>query len=101
MGLPRRSAPGRKPGRRLLGTDQDGQPHVARSARSGEVLRRSVRTTTAPLNEPPVTSLRICLMCLHKFESAGRHNRICSSCKNTAEYETASSLSDIHLTAGG
>ena len=95
LGLPRRSAPGRKPGRRLLSDQHDGTT-VIRS----DVARRSVRTSVAPLNEAPVTSLRVCLMCLHKFESAGRHNRICPSCKGSAEYESAASLSDIHVAAG-
>jgi hypothetical protein len=49
------------------------------------------------LNTQPATSLRICLMCLNKFESFGRHNRICTTCKNSSEYESASSLAEIHL----
>jgi hypothetical protein len=84
LGLPRRSAPGRKPGvRRTEGM-------------SGE--RTTVRTATAPSSGVAVqTSLRVCLMCLNKFESNGRHNRICSTCKGSAEYESASSLSELHI----
>jgi hypothetical protein len=88
LGLPRRSAPGRKPGRRML--DENGTP-----------IQSTTRTTHARTGMQPAaapqTSLRTCLMCLGKFESLGRHNRICSSCKGSSEYETASALSDIHL----
>jgi hypothetical protein len=36
-------------------------------------------------------------MGMNKFESTGRQNRICSACKGSAEYETASRLPDINL----
>jgi hypothetical protein len=88
LGLPRRSAPGRKP---ILRTEKD---------TSGVPQAAAVRTkpaTTQAQETSPQTSLRVCLMCLNKFESAGRHNRICSSCKNSAEYESASALPDIDL----
>jgi hypothetical protein len=90
LGLPRRSAPGRKPGRRTF-------------AETGDIITPS-HTRTA-LRQPheayretaPQTSLRICLMCLNKFESFGRHNRICSNCKGSSQYEAAASLPDINL----
>ncbi|MFY9288494.1 MAG: hypothetical protein WAO98_08325 [Alphaproteobacteria bacterium] len=88
LGLPRRSAPGRKPGRRL---DENGAV-ISSSPRS--VTRTAPRETQALA---PQTSLRVCLMCLTKFESLGRHNRICSHCKGSAEYETASSLPELHI----
>ncbi|MDX2027378.1 MAG: hypothetical protein SFW62_01935 [Alphaproteobacteria bacterium] len=94
LGLPRRAAPGRKPGRRLM--DEGGASIVARSN------RRPPKTPTGDATQKGamlVTSLRICLMCLNKFESSGKHNRICSSCKNSAEYETASALPEIHIPA--
>jgi hypothetical protein len=88
LGLPRRSAPGRKPGQRTL-SQQGLSPAVA---------RRVAPKAAASFPDTPVqTSLRICLMCLKKFESSGRHNRICSTCKNSAEYETASALPNIHI----
>ena len=91
LGLPRRTAPGRKPGRRM-----DGQERAA------QIETRINQRITPPrthdnINVTPATSLRICLMCLNKFESFGRHNRICATCKNSSEYESASSLSEIHL----
>ena len=92
LGLPRRSAPGRKPGtRRMGGQDQNGQAE-----------RVSVARAYAPATPPggetqPQASTRICLMCLRQFRSMGRHNRICSSCKSSSEYESAVATSDIHL----
>ena len=93
LGLPRRSAPGRKPGRRAL--DGSGMP-------AGEARRTAPRSVgIAPAADAaPQTSLRICLMCLTRFESLGRHNRICTSCKGSSEYESASALPDIHLPSG-
>lgn len=90
LGLPRRSAPGRKPGvRRQDRMMVGGQPGA---------MTTTARPRLSPAVEaPPQTSLRVCLMCLTKFESAGRHNRICSSCKGSAEYETASSLPELHI----
>jgi hypothetical protein len=87
LGLPRRSAPGRKPGQRSF--SQQGTAYQA--------TRRAPPRTTSYADAPVQTSLRVCLMCLKKFESLGRHNRICSSCKGSAEYETASALPNIHL----
>ena len=87
LGLPRRSAPGRKPGstRRVL----DGQAATPRTT------PRQARTSTH--TAPPQPSTRICLMCLSSFESQGRHNRVCSSCKGTAQYSSAMALADIHF----
>jgi hypothetical protein len=89
LGLPRRSAPGRKPGSR-------------RVVQSGEVRMTSPRPSSNKAQESKEdiqTSARICLMCLRSFSSLGRHNRICSSCKNSAEYASAVSLSEINLPA--
>jgi hypothetical protein len=87
LGLPRRSAPGRKPGSH-------------RVPQSGEIRMTSPRPSsnkTEKNKDETQTSTRICLMCLRAFPSLGRHNRICPSCKNSAEYESAVSLSDINL----
>ncbi len=89
LGLPRRSAPGRKPGSR-------------RPPQDGEVRLSSPRPSSnrRPENSGEIqTSTRICLMCLRSFPSLGRHNRICPSCKNSSEYESAVSLSEINLPA--
>lgn len=89
LGLPRRSAPGRKPGRRPL--DDRGMP-------ISPVMRTPTRTAQETArNVAPATSARICLMCLTKFESAGRQNRICPSCKGSSEYESASALPELHV----
>jgi hypothetical protein len=95
LGLPRRSAPGRKPG--------TGATRHLPSAASGAILekRRAVSSGASDLDASaeakPQLSLRVCLMCLRKFESAGRHNRICSTCKGSAEYGLASALPDVQL----
>jgi len=84
LGLPRRSAPGRKPG----------------SRRPFKENRQPVRLSplTIPEGElAPHGSTRICLMCLRPFQSQGRHNRICPSCKNSSEYHAAVSLSEINF----
>jgi hypothetical protein len=87
LGLPRRAAPGRKPGsRRVL---QPGEVRVT-------TPRPSVNKNSDSKNSPQA-STRICLMCLRPFLSQGRHNRICPSCKNSSEYESAVALSDINL----
>ena len=88
LGLPRRSAPGRKPGQRSSNSTQSTNYAAQRRApaRTGSYADTAVQT-----------SPRVCLMCLKKFESAGRHNRICATCKGSAEYETASALPNIHI----
>lgn len=94
LGLPRRSAPGRKPGIRPEGN------MIGDAGGFAKVLARSPTRSKPPLpagDVAPQTSLRICLMCLKKFESAGRHNRICSTCKNSSEYGTASALPEIPM----
>lgn len=90
LGLPRRSAPGRKPGRRAL--DDKGVPL------SSAVMRRMAPPQPA-VAATPTTSPRTCLMCLTSFQSAGRHNRICPSCKGSSEYESASALPELHVPA--
>jgi len=90
LGLPRRAAPGRKPGsRRILDPNA---PEQTRLAVPRPAIRRALDGEA-----PPQTSERICLMCLCGFQSQGRHNRICSSCKGSSEYESAASLADIHF----
>jgi hypothetical protein len=90
LGLPRRSAPGRKPGPRIDTESGRLTRSFARPPSRSKALSKSDDAV-------PQTSLRVCLMCLKKFESAGRHNRICSPCKNSAEYGTASALPEIPL----
>jgi hypothetical protein len=89
LGLPRRAAPGRKPGSRRALNGTEGT--VARVPQARHTVR-------APDGVPaPQVSTRICLMCLRPFQSQGRHNRICSSCKSSSEYESAVSIPDIHI----
>lgn len=91
LGLPRRAAPGRKPGSRRM-PDSSGEQQHTRVSTPRPATR--VATEGEVVAQP---SARICLMCLRSFQSQGRHNRICSSCKGSAEYGAAVSLADIHF----
>ena len=91
LGLPRRAAPGRKRGYKRSEAPRKVAP--AGSSRVRVVL-------PAPPEEEvvyaqPEVKVRICLMCLNKFQSQGRHNRICPSCKGSAEYATGSCTPDF------
>lgn len=91
LGLPRRSAPGRKPG---AGASRRLPPY------GGEGGQQPQKRSIVSMPDPAVVSqaaVRICLMCLRKFESVGRHNRICSPCKGSSEYIQAATLPDVHL----
>lgn len=92
LGLPRRSAPGRKPGSRR----SDDQ--MSSASNRGQASARRV-TTSSGGNDSVASqvSTRVCLMCLRSFQSMGRHNRICSSCKGSAEYASVTSIPDIHF----
>lgn len=83
LGLPRRFSPGRKPSRNKDAAKQ--------------ITRRSTRQVVDTGASLPQYVERICLMCLTKFPSAGRHNRICQSCKETPEYAHGSALPDVSL----
>lgn len=92
LGLPRRAAPGRKRGYK--------RTEVKRKV----MAAAGTRVRVAPPKEfedepeayaPPQVMMRVCLMCLNKFQSQGRHNRICPSCKGSAEYVTGSSTPDF------
>jgi hypothetical protein len=96
LGLPRRFAPGRKPGRRQFETTETAN---ARRAESQRTKAPSV-TETESNNIATQVSTRICLMCLDKFQSMGRHNRICPTCKNSAEFESGSRLPDLDFPVG-
>lgn len=97
LGLPRRSAPGRKPGsggtRRFAALDGRKEDPDDQTLTEGHSAHEKEKTPSAASQ----ATLRICLMCLRKFESAGRHNRICSPCKGSAEYIQASALPEIQL----
>jgi len=91
LGLPRRAAPGRKTGYKR----PEGAPPLVR--------RPSVRRTAPPrtgFGEPlaaPDPPMPVGRMCLNKFSSEGRHNRICPMCKGSAEYVKGSSLPETGL----
>ncbi|WP_301100448.1 hypothetical protein [Propionivibrio sp.] len=87
LGLPRRTAPGRKPGRRMI--DDTKASFVAASAANGRV---TIETVEVHQGHP---ALRVCLMCLNKFQSAGRQNRICTTCRSSSEYAAGCSIPDI------
>lgn len=90
LGLPRRSAPGRKPGQQKAVDSQSGAARATARQKNDALASRHNAD-----DEIPKYSERICLMCLSRFQSAGRHNRICPSCKNSSEYASASALPDI------
>jgi hypothetical protein len=99
LGLPRRTAPGRKPRQQLpedMGTGS-ARTNTIREVRRLPVKAASSSPSTA--SNAHQTSPRVCLMCLTTFQSLGRHNRICASCKNSSEYMSASTLADIHIPA--
>jgi len=93
LGLPRRSAPGRKPGYQRKQSEKNKR---LLSRASAETLMASADSQKADrATESNMKLARICLMCLKRFPSEGRHNRICPSCKSSAEYNTGNSIPDI------
>ncbi len=91
LGLPRRAAPGRKRGYKRTDLSQ-------RSAGAVRVRMRVPRQKAEQVEDDvpaPEIKLRVCLMCLNKFQSMGPHNRICPSCRGSAEYATGSSTPDF------
>lgn len=93
LGLPRRCAPGRKTGQKYeINKARLPVSRPARKATGGARLPDQAGEGTEENTVP-----RICLMCLRKFPSLGRHNRICPSCKNSHEYASGSRIPDITL----
>ncbi|MDD5586608.1 MAG: hypothetical protein PHY92_06595 [Alphaproteobacteria bacterium] len=90
LGLPRRSAPGRKPGYQRKDTVRKAAAALSRV--SAPLDRNGDRDVSA---EPGMHSVRVCLMCLNRFPSEGRHNRICPGCKGSANYNSGSSIPDM------
>lgn len=89
LGLPRRAAPGRKPGYKRKEGVRKASALFARRKDSFD------KKTSQDIEEAaPVKLVRICLMCLNRFPSEGRHNRICPNCKGSAEYAAGSSIPD-------
>ncbi len=92
LGLPRRAAPGRKRGYKRT----DLATRSAASAVRVRVRMPRAKDDEAFEDEPkPEIKLRVCLMCLNKFQSMGPQNRICPSCKGSAEYATGNSTPDF------
>ena len=71
------------------GTARETARSSASAAREAEALENTAQIST-----------RVCLMCLNKFQSMGRHNRICPTCKNSAEFRSGSRLPDFDLPVG-
>jgi hypothetical protein len=88
LGLQRRFAPGRKAKK-----SNDAETGLAN-------LRNAARLSAQLQTTPAQQSHRICLMCLSRFQSAGRHNRICSSCKDSPDYRSAAGLADVDVVGG-
>ena len=93
LGLPRRAAPGRKPGYQRKQTIQKTRSVMREGASAMASHSRNTNGEDRVTSGMPM--VRICLMCLNKFPSEGRHNRICSNCKGSAEYNAGSSIPDM------
>lgn len=93
LGLPRRSAPGRKPGYQR----KQGVLRNRSDVKVAQANADSKTSMTAADRESAegVRLARICLMCLKKFPSEGRHNRICANCKGSSEYAAGNCIPDI------
>jgi len=92
LGLPRRAAPGRKRGYKRSDAPRKLPPAGTTRVRVALPVHRDEEIETYAA---PQVMIRVCLMCLGKFQSQGRHNRICPSCKGSAEYATGSSTPDF------
>ena len=97
LGLPRRAAPGRKPGSRS-GPRDPSKPRKERAPRRRRTPPVEVFSVESLAAHPTV---RLCLMCLGRFSSVGRFNRICVACKNSAEYIAGSSIPEISMGGEG
>lgn len=90
LGLPRRFAPGRKAGQRY----ELSKTRLPISRAAKKAVDSGDSSSENAGDEKPQFTSRICLMCLRKFPSAGRHNRICPACKNSHEYISGSRVPD-------
>ena len=90
LGLPRRAAPGRKPGYQRKDTVRKAASSLSKVTALRDVSKSNGEATAAGIH-----SVRICLMCLNRFPSEGRHNRICPNCKGSADYNTGSGIPDM------
>ncbi|MCL2468747.1 MAG: hypothetical protein FWF24_00725 [Alphaproteobacteria bacterium] len=93
LGLPRRMAPGRKRGYKRTNSNERRKLAAAGSRRIRLALPEAPEEEDVYV--PPEVKTRVCLMCLNKFQSQGRHNRLCSSCKGSADYATGNSTPDF------
>lgn len=96
LGLPRRAAPGRKSGYKRA--DVATKPRTTRRATDTESASKQADQgydVGQSRFAQPVPAMRVCLMCLNKFQSQGAHNRICSSCKGSSQYAAASGLPEM------
>ena len=89
LGLPRRAAPGRKPGYKRK------EPFRRKKLFDDRLAGQGGRISNEFAEAPSMQMVRVCLMCLKRFQSEGRHNRICPSCKGSAEYSAGSSIPDM------
>lgn len=96
LGLPRRSMAGRKRGGKNAPRDPS-KPRKIRAMRR-RFTPRYDESTGRVIVDP---STRVCLMCLIRFHSDGRHNRICPSCKATVDYAAACATPDVGLNEEG
>jgi hypothetical protein len=99
LGLPRRASPGRKPGFRQMGGGLRQRPSkkaVAATTKAERDAKMAADLESAKRSNPEAAE-RICLMCLRKFLSEGRHNRICPTCKSGVSYAAACGLPEMNF----
>lgn len=94
LGLPRRVAPGRKPGMQWKRVNENAKNRLIGTG-VNEARKETQTDADTARDVKNVPMMRICLMCLNRFPSEGRHNRICPRCKGSAEYNAGSSVPDI------
>ncbi len=99
LSLPRRAAPGRKRGYKR----SDLPKRKATPASSSRVRVRAAVHDTTEEEEAAKARIksRVCLMCLNKFQSLGSFNRICPSCKGSADFVKGSSTPDFNYKVMG
>jgi hypothetical protein len=93
LGLQRRLSPGRKPRPLAL-------PHLHKMVKvpNKQALLDNVCDFQSAMDAK--RKMRVCLMCVDKFESAGPHNRICAPCKESSAYMSATRLGDNIIAFG-
>jgi hypothetical protein len=65
----------------------------------GRYIRGDERKKAA-IREKPATTRRACLTCDRPFDSEGKHNRVCKSCKETGPFHGLGAMATAGVRAG-